>query len=143
LRLSSIIEGFEKTGSEVPILLPLHPRTRQKMAARDLKTKDMIQVIDPVSYFEMIFMLENCTLVMTDSGGLQKEAFFFKKPCITLRDETEWVELVDHGFNMLAGAESDHIYNAYKGILETNLDFSIKLYGDGKAGKKIVKILVA
>jgi UDP-GlcNAc3NAcA epimerase len=143
LRLSSIIEGFEKIGTKVPILLPLHPRTRQKMEAWDLKTTDTIQIIDPVSYFEIIHLLQNCTLVMTDSGGLQKEAFFFKKPCITLRDETEWVELVEHGFNMLAGAKSGHIYNAYRAILETNLDFSIELYGDGRAGKRIVEILVA
>ena len=78
---------------------------------------------------------------MTDSGGLQKEGFFFKKPCITLRDETEWVELVEYGYNSLTGAGSENIYDAYKAIIETDLDFNIELYGDGKSGEKIVKIL--
>ena len=69
----------------------------------------------------------------------QKEAFFFKKLCITLRDETEWVELVEHGFNLLTGAETENIYEAYKAIIETDLDYNIELYGDGKAGEKIVE----
>jgi UDP-GlcNAc3NAcA epimerase len=107
----------------------------------DLKTSNSIKIIDPVGYPEMIYLLEKCMLVMTDSGGLQKEAFFFKKPCITLRDETEWVELVEHGYNSLAGAETENIYDAYKAIIETDLDFNIELYGDGKSGEKIVKNL--
>ena len=78
---------------------------------------------------------------MTDSGGLQKEAFFFRKPCITLRNETEWVELVEHGFNLLTGAETENIYDAYKAIIEKDLDFNIELYGDGKAGERIVDFL--
>ena len=119
----------------------MHPRTRQQVEVRDLKVADSIKIIDPVSYFEIIYLLENCTLVMTDSGGLQKEAFFFKKPCITLRDETEWVELVEHGFNLLAGAKAESIYDAFITILQANLDFSIDLYGDGKAGQEIVNIL--
>ena len=80
-------------------------------------------------------------LVMTDSGGLQKEAFFFKKPCITLRDETEWVELVEHGFNYLTGATAEKMYSAYKNIIEATFIFNIELYGDGQAGEKIVKVL--
>ena len=79
---------------------------------------------------------------MTDSGGLQKEAFFFKKPCITMRDETEWVELVEHGVNSLAGAEAEKVYDAYKAIIEIDLDFNIELYGDGKAGERIVDFLI-
>jgi len=141
VRLESIFDGFKKIGKEVPILLPLHPRTRKMIETLDLKASDSIKIIDPVGYLEMIYLLENCMLIMTDSGGLQKEAFFFKKPCITLRDETEWVELVEHGFNSLAGAETDNIYDAYKAIIQTDLDFNIKLYGDGKAGEKIIKIL--
>jgi UDP-GlcNAc3NAcA epimerase len=89
----------------------------------------------------MIYLLENCMLVMIDSGGLQKEAFFFKKSCITLRDETEWVELVAHGFNYLAGATAEKMYSAYKNIFKDNCNFNIELYSDGKAGQKIVDIL--
>jgi UDP-GlcNAc3NAcA epimerase len=141
VRLKSIFDGFEKIGKEVPIILPLHPRTRKSIEPLDLKASDSIEIIDPVSYFEMIYLLEKCVLVMTDSGGLQKEAFFFKKPCITMRDETEWVELVEHGFNSLAGAETENIYDAYKAIIEIDLDFNIELYGDGKAGERIVDFL--
>ena len=141
VRLRSIFDGFEKIGKEVPIILPLHPRTRKMIEALNLKASESIRIIDPVSYFEMIYLLENCLLVMTDSGGLQKEAFFFKKPCITMRDETEWVELVAHGFNSLAGAETENIYDAYKAIIEIDLDFNIELYGDGKAGERIVDFL--
>jgi UDP-GlcNAc3NAcA epimerase len=71
----------------------------------------------------------------------QKEAFFFKKPCITLRDETEWVELVEQGFNSLTGAGTENIYDAYKAIIGTDLDYNIELYGDGKAGERIVDFL--
>lgn len=142
VRLKSIFDGFEKIGKEVPIVLPIHPRTRKTIKTLDLKASDSIKIIDPVSYFEMIYLLENCMLVMTDSGGLQKEAFFFKKPCITMRDETEWVELVEHGFNSLTGPEAQAIYDAYKTNTETDLEFNIELYGDGKAGEKIVDYLI-
>jgi UDP-GlcNAc3NAcA epimerase len=141
VRLKSIFDGFEKIGKEVPIILPLHPRTRKTIKTLDLKTSDSIKIIDPVGYLEMIYLLKKCMLVMTDSGGLQKEAFFFKKPCITLRDETEWVELVKHGYNSLTGAGTENIYDAYKAIIETDLDFNIELYGDGKAGERIVDFL--
>ena len=141
LRLKSIFDGFEKIGKEIPIILPLHPRTRKTIETLDLKTSNSIKIIDPVSYLEMIYLLENCLLVMTDSGGLQKEAFFFKKPCITMRDETEWVELVEHGVNALAGAEAENIYDAFKAAIETDLNFNIELYGDGNSGEKIVEFL--
>ena len=142
LRLKSIFDGFEKIGKEIPIILPLHPRTRKTIETLDQKTSNSIKIIDPVGYLEMIYLLENCLLVMTDSGGLQKEAFFFKKPCITMRDETEWVELVEHGVNSLAGAEAEKVYDAYKAIIEIDFDFNIELYGDGKAGERIVDFLI-
>jgi UDP-GlcNAc3NAcA epimerase len=143
-RLKSIFKGINEIGKEVPIYLPLHPRTRKILETLSLKTNlhTNIKIIEPVSYLEMIYMLEKCMMVMTDSGGLQKEAFFFKKPCVTLRNETEWVELVENGFNYLAGAKAETIYNAYKNNVETNYDFSLELYGDGKAGEKILDFLM-
>jgi UDP-GlcNAc3NAcA epimerase len=79
---------------------------------------------------------------MTDSGGIQKEAFFFQKPCITLRDETEWVELVEHGVNYIAGAEAESIYDTYRNSTSTEHDFNQELYGDGRAVEKIVNCLI-
>ncbi|WP_457562951.1 UDP-N-acetylglucosamine 2-epimerase, partial [Caminibacter pacificus] len=79
--------------------------------------------------------------VITDSGGLQKEAFFFKKPCITLRDETEWVELIENGFNVLAGADKNKILDVYKNF-RFNDDFEIDLYGNGKASERIIRELL-
>jgi UDP-N-acetylglucosamine 2-epimerase len=87
--------------------------------------------------------LKNCSLVMTDSGGLQKEAYFFGKTCITMRDETEWVELVENGFNTIVGADREKILAAVLAAESTTSDFSMNLYGDGNAGKKIMNALVA
>jgi UDP-N-acetylglucosamine 2-epimerase len=91
-------------------------------------TGQMLEKIEPVLVEEKL-----------DAVLDQKEAFFFKKPCITLRDETEWVELVEQGFNLLTGAETENIYGAYKAIIETDLDYNIELYGDGNSGEKIVE----
>ena len=89
----------------------------------------------------MIALLDHCKIVLTDSGGLQKEAFFFKKNCITLRKETEWIELAEHGFNKIAGTEVNDIQFSFQQMMEQKPDFSLNLYGDGNAGKKIVSIL--
>ena len=99
-------------------------------------------VIDPVGYFDMIEMLKHCSLVMTDSGGLQKEAFFFGKHCITLRDETEWVELVQGGFNKLVGADYANILSSFEEMCNKKSDFNVNLYGGGKATENIVNELL-
>ena len=97
----------------------------------------------PVGYFDMIELLKAASLVMTDSGGLQKEAYFFSNPCITMRDETEWVELVSNGYNKLAGASKDKILKAYQSIKDAKLDFTKDLYGRGQASKQIADVLVS
>ena len=150
-RLKSIFRAFDKICQEIPIILPLHPRTRKKIDAYDfLFTNNNSQfthntsrfmIIEPVGYLEMVYLLERCGIVMTDSGGLQKESYFFGKPCVTLRDETEWVELVEHGFNRIAGAETESICNAFKIMKGKKIDSNINLYGKGDAGGKIVNIL--
>ena len=134
--LSGIIEALNRINKEIPVVLPLHPRTR-KVIERDGLGTDF-NPIDPVGYFDMIELLKHCSLVMTDSGGLQKEAYFFKKNCVTMREQTEWVELLDGGFNTLAGSDSDRIYQGYETMLNKKSDFALNLYGDGHASEVIV-----
>jgi len=138
-RLKSIIDSLSEIHNVVPVVLPLHPRTQK--IVKDAGINLPFTVIDPVGYFDMIEMLKHCSLVMTDSGGLQKEAFFFAKHCITLRDETEWVELVQGGFNKLAGADYNKILSSFEEMRNKKSDFSVNLYGGGKASEKIVNEL--
>ena len=146
-RLKAIFEALNEIAKEKQIILPLHPRTRKIIETYNfqLETSDLI-IIDPVGYLEMVWLIDNCSLVMTDSGGLQKEAYFFEKPCITLRDETEWVELVEIEANRLAGANKEKILNAYKQITNnqsesTHICKYSNLYGGGRASEKIVEAL--
>jgi UDP-GlcNAc3NAcA epimerase len=137
--LSEIIDGINQIHKEIPVVLPLHPRTRSKL--KDLNLKVNCHVVEPVGYFDMIDLLSHCSVVITDSGGLQKEAYFFEKPCITFRDETEWVELVEAGANKIVGANSSKIQAAAIEFLNTKLDVSKRLYGDGNASQKILESL--
>jgi len=144
-RLHFIFEALNEIGKEKKIILPLHPRTKKIIEKNNIFTENII-ITEPVSYLEMVWLLDNCELVITDSGGLQKEAFFFKKPCITLRDETEWVELIGIGVNKLVGADKEKILEAYKKFINnqsliTN-NYSLNLYGNGKASEKIVRELL-
>ncbi|NQV19046.1 MAG: UDP-N-acetylglucosamine 2-epimerase (non-hydrolyzing) [Armatimonadetes bacterium] len=142
-RLSSILKAFEKISTEIPIILPLHPRTRKIINNLKFEIENSnLRIVVPVGYLEMIWLLQNCSLVMTDSGGMQKEAFFFKKPCVTLRDETEWVELVDNFYNIVAGADSNIIYSSYLEMKNKSLLFDEKFYGTGNASKIIIRELL-
>ncbi len=137
-RLSGILGGLGSAG--MPVILPLHPRTGSKIEAFGISVPSNIHVVPPASYLEMIWLETNCSIVATDSGGVQKEAFFFKKPCVTLRSETEWVELVENGWNRLAGADCDRIAE-----LLQNLEVptgSSTIYGKGDAAKQIVTTLL-
>lgn len=137
IRLKSIFEALAEIAKNKAIILPLHPRTKKIISGKNINIANNINIIEPVGYLEMVWLLKNCSIVMTDSGGLQKEAFFFKKPCITLRDETEWVELVSNGFNIIAGADRDIILEAYNNM-KFNQNFEINLYGEGKASENII-----
>ncbi len=139
-RLSEIMQAIAKVAKDTIVVLPLHPRTKKLLSSAQINTAN-IKVIDPVGYFNMVWLLENCKLVMTDSGGLQKEAFFFKKPCITLRDETEWVELIDNGFNVLAGANKQKILDSYRDF-DFSDNYERNLYGNGSASNMIVSELL-
>lgn len=142
IRLRNIFEALEKIAEEKQVILPLHPRTRNILNNLKLNIQNLT-LIDPVGYLEMVWFIDNCSFVMTDSGGLQKEAYFFEKQCITLRDETEWIELVESGANTLVGANKEKILDAYKNNSEFNKENSkLNLYGGGKASKNIIKELL-
>ncbi|MDP4763237.1 MAG: UDP-N-acetylglucosamine 2-epimerase (non-hydrolyzing) [Salibacteraceae bacterium] len=141
IRLTSIISALNEINKSQQVICPLHPRTRKIL--ENLPEKPAFSIIDPVGYFDMIELLKHASLVMTDSGGLQKEAFFFQNACITMRDQTEWTELVDNGYNMLAGADKEAILGAYDTMRSLNLDFSKDLYGGGMASANIANVLVS
>ncbi len=139
-RLRNIFEALNEISEKTPVVLPLHPRTKKILNNLNIERSN-IKIIEPVGYLQMVWLLQHCSLVMTDSGGLQKEAFFFEKPCVTLRDETEWAELVEHGFNAIAGADKERIIKAYENAKSKDLNFDIDLYGGGKASQNIVNTL--
>ena len=137
LRLKSILTALDQTGET--IILPMHPRTRKALEALDLQLADSLRIIDPIGYFDMLTLEENARLIATDSGGVQREAYYMSIPCLTLRDETEWVGTVDVGWNKLVGAEQ-------QAILENWFSFSPPaehpfIYGDGTAAQLIAGIL--
>lgn len=138
-KLQSIIRAFNAINRKINIVLPLHPRTRAIIKQHKLTIN--CKVIDPVGYFDMIELIKHSSLVMTDSGGLQKEAYFFKKNCVTLREQTEWVELVENGYNVLAGSDEILIKQQVEKMLQQNNNFDIELYGNGDSGKKIAGII--
>jgi len=137
-RLSSIVKAINNlTGYK--FIFPVHPRTRKILEQQNLIFASHVKMIDPVGYLEMIAYEAVCSAVLTDSGGVQKEAFFFKKPCITMRDSTEWVELVSSGWNTLTGADTEKIITSVKN-LHTPGEYP-SLYGDGNCAKKICDFL--
>ena len=139
-RLSSIVSALNEIHNTImPIVMPLHPRTKKVLDEYNLTLE--VDLIDPVGYLEMIWLLQHCALVLTDSGGVQKEAFFFAKPCVTMRDQTEWVELIDAGVNQLVGANHSLIINAVQESLAIKVEDENELYGGGTASKRIVELL--
>jgi UDP-GlcNAc3NAcA epimerase len=140
-RLRSIFDGLGAI--DFPVVLPLHPRTRKRLEECKIAIAPTIRLIDPVGYLDMV-QLERCAAVIaTDSGGVQKEAFFYGVPCFTLRDETEWVELVDLGWNKLVPpGDAGRIMGAVRGAIG-RLGAEGQPYGDGQATQKIASILGA
>jgi UDP-GlcNAc3NAcA epimerase len=138
-KLTGIFAAFNAAAHDTPVVLPLHPRTAQAINKEDFPE---ITFIEPVGYFEMLYLLKKCSLVITDSGGLQKEAYFSQRPCLTVRDQTEWVELVENGYNLLSPGSPSDIAQGIEQMLNSKLDFSADLYGDGRAGAKILKDII-
>jgi len=139
-----IFEAFEDLATpDCLFVVPLHPRTSKAMAemGKGHAFSLAVRLLDPISYLDMVQLEANAKVILTDSGGVQKEAYFAGVPCVTLRNETEWVELVENGFNMLGGHEPKRIRNAFETMVERNVFFNRDLYGDGKASEIVVSIL--
>jgi len=138
-RLAAIFNALEKIAHDLyPVLLPLHPRTK-KMLQHYQFSLSKITVIDPLSYLDMLLLEKESRVILTDSGGIQKEAYWLRTPCITLRDETEWVETIESGWNVLTGSDPKKIVESVQNIAK-GLECSYE-YGDAKSSEKIVKIV--
>ena len=133
-RLTRILKGLDRVSDQYELVFPVHPRTAKAIREQGLQSR--CKMIDPVGYFDMMELLKTCSMVITDSGGLQKEAFFHHKPCLIAREETEWLELVESGYARIVGSDPDRLF---AGVMEYSgyvPDFSRQLYGD-QAGLRI------
>ncbi len=137
-RLRAIFEAL--SFADRPILFPIHPRTKKIIAEHGIELPELVKLCEPLSYLMMASILNRVSNVITDSGGLQKEAYWVGKPCITLRDETEWVETLEGGANRLVGADKEKIIDALKS--RDKISFSEHLYGDGNAASSSVKAMM-
>lgn len=143
-RLLALLTALNLVAANMRVILPLHPRTKKKIADAGFEDKlNDIQVIEPVGYVDMVRLLSNASVVATDSGGVQKEAYFYRVPCVTLREETEWKELIETGWNRLATGTNAN------GIAETVLNAvgtagePVELYGEGRAAEQIADSIVS
>ena len=151
-RLNALFGALNKISlSEgLDVILPLHPRTAKLLETnlkpdllKAIQSNSKFHIAEPASFLEMIALEKNCKIVMTDSGGVQKEAFYFEKPCVILRPETEWIELVQCGANFITGSNTENIITALKKVamVDSNI-FNIPLYGNGNSGNEIVEYLI-
>lgn len=147
-RLRAIFGALSELATKVPVVAPLHPRTQKALSQCFSNSKlstlsSRVMIIEPVSYLDMLLLEKNAKLILTDSGGVQKEAFILKRSCITLREETEWVETVEAGWNRLAGADPERIVKASQTALAAKeAHGDPEPYGDGHAAERIVNVLV-
>jgi UDP-GlcNAc3NAcA epimerase len=141
-RLEAILSALQRISNEMPVVLPLHPRTRKMIGEFALdRLLAGVTVLEPQSFLDMIALEQAAALILTDSGGVQKEAFFFEVPCVTFRDETEWVETVDAGANALAGADTDRIVAAARSARDGGRGPRPRPYGNGRAAECMVDVL--
>jgi len=142
-RLRSILKALDEIGGNTLVILPLHPRTKKMMKVYHLLPRfKNIKFIEPVSYLDMLKLEKNAKAILTDSGGIQKEAYWFGVPCFTLREETEWVETIEQGWNTLVGTEEKKIVEAVRQLIGKSLpERRPGIFGDGKAGGTILRLL--
>jgi UDP-GlcNAc3NAcA epimerase len=143
-RLTGIFEAFNKLATQdCPFIAPLHPRTAKALneLGGDRLSGSYVRILEPVSYLDMVSLETHAKVILTDSGGVQKEAYFAETPCVTLREETEWVELVKHGSNVIAGCNPEGICGAFEKMVERSVSNNRGLYGSGRASEKIINKL--
>jgi len=141
-RLEALVAGLNLVSAEMPLLIPLHPRTKLRLSEFGVSLPTSIHVIEPVGYLDMLALLDQCRIVITDSGGLQKEAFYVGRPCVTARNETEWIETVELGWNRLVGSDPTAMLRACQDLLGSPPSQSrAGVYGDGDAADRIAEIL--
>jgi UDP-N-acetylglucosamine 2-epimerase (non-hydrolysing)/UDP-GlcNAc3NAcA epimerase len=136
-RLEAILNGLSASGKHA--VWPIHPRARDVLKRTGIKAPDNVRVIEPAGYLEMLILEDGAEAIVTDSGGVQKEAYFAGKPCITVRERTEWIETVDAGWNVLVGSDSSAIAEAMRGFRPTTP--RPPLFGDGRAAERVVEAL--
>jgi UDP-GlcNAc3NAcA epimerase len=137
--LAKIVSSFEAL--DMPVIFPIHPRTRKALGALDVNLPQTLRLIEPLGYLDMLCLVEAAAVAITDSGGLQKEAYILKTPAVTIRPETEWVETVESGWNTLVDPEPQMILAAVRAAISTKLTQHPDYYGDGHAAEHIVRAL--
>ena len=135
--LKNIVDAFNQVN--IKIVIPFHQKKKKYMKKFDLNFKENVIVVEPVSYLDMLKLEDNAKKILTDSGGIQKEAYFLKTPCITLRDNTEWVETIKNGWNIIVGNDKHKIIRALS--KRTPINYDSKIFGNGKASDKIVNYI--
>ena len=142
--LKWLMEGLGEVAKTLPIILPIHPRTRARLTEFELidQLSPEITIVDPVGYLDILKLESTASLILTDSGGMQKEAFFQQVPCVTLRSETEWIELLAGGHNRLARPMTESISEKAEEALSADPDWSVDLYGDGHSSETIAQAII-
>ncbi|MGC9324065.1 MAG: non-hydrolyzing UDP-N-acetylglucosamine 2-epimerase [Desulfomonilia bacterium] len=141
-KFSAIWEALKRISADVPIIFPIHPRTRTMYPWVEKEKHPSITIIEPVSYLTMIAMIRDAYCMITDSGGVQKEAFLLKTPCVTVRDTTEWPETVSAGANRLAPTDPDALYEAFRTMASVSFSTSENPFGDGRASHHIAQFIL-
>ena len=150
-RLNTILEVLDEiAGQKMPVIFPAHPRTKKLLASLDKRPSQLqhTKIINPVAYYDMLILQKHAQIILTDSGGVQKEAFFMQTPCLTLRDETEWIETVDAGMNIVTGIDKNRIIKAYHNMLKKrpskpNKDKSFgNPFGNADSSALILKLIL-
>jgi UDP-GlcNAc3NAcA epimerase len=141
-RLAAILTALGDVAARTPVVLPLHPRTRGKIVEHGLEAMlAPLRVTNPLGFFDMLALVRAAAAILTDSGGVQKEAYFFRRPCVTMRDETEWVETVEAGWNVVVGSNAAKIVAGALAAAAGKKGRDIADYGDGDAGRRIAASL--